>query len=119
MHPLLGYGMLLEQNHPFSALAALLHHRFTKGYPEILPDPILPIKVDDTTISSARVYARYTGLADCYDAAKYRNNCHKSDKQRKRTSSEARDILLEENKDLAVLIDGLIKEGIFDLPLAA
>jgi len=117
-HPLLGYKMLLDQDHPFSALAALLHHWFTKGYPEVLPDPILPMELGQKTIWAAESSARIVALADCYDAARYRNNCHGSLIQRKKNPAEIRKSLLEENRDLEDLINNLAKEGIFDIPLA-
>jgi len=115
MHSRWGYDQLISQGHYFSALSALLHHKFTKGYPNILPSPILPVEIGEKTRIAGEHCARLVSLCDCFEAARYRENCFASGYPKRLGEREVKDVLLRENADLASLIVKLSSEGIFDI----
>mgnify|MGYP001578287878 CR=1 FL=1 len=108
---------LLRGVHEFSAEIALRHHMFQeKGYPKRLPKPKVPYS--GNTQIMINFYARLLSLADFYDALTTRNN-DKHGEKRKIGAIEAKQIMLDKNRDQKYLIEELYKIGIFRQELAA
>jgi response regulator RpfG family c-di-GMP phosphodiesterase len=114
-HTTLGHKMLFNEKHYFSSTSALYHHRFIKGYPEVLPELIFPTSATPKLVDDYMKFARIVALADTYCAAKDRKNFYGGQfRANFRTPAEVKEIVLKENHDVTALIETLYVKGIFE-----
>ncbi|MBW2991756.1 HD domain-containing protein [Candidatus Woesearchaeota archaeon] len=111
-HPTDGYR-LLKGIHDFSAEILLRHHRYGgREYPKALPRT--RISFSEGTKAMIAYFSRVLGLIDFYDAITHRENDKFSPgNPRLPTREEAKETMLNLNKDQKYLINELYEAGIF------
>ncbi|MCK4997823.1 HD domain-containing protein [Candidatus Pacearchaeota archaeon] len=111
MHPLYSYE-ILKNEYNYSALLSLWHHEHQKD--EYPPKENFPIEAQNLPIYKQKEIeeiSKFLSVADCYDAAKNRNNGRFWN--RKSTSQEVERIMFEEREHSEKLIENLYRNGIF------
>lgn len=111
-HPLYTYKLLIRA-FPFAAEVAVGHHFYQEdSYPEQLPEPNIPYSKRTRLIID--FYRRLLSLVDSYDAMSTRENEKFVRPKRLLKPEEVKTRIVEENKDLAYLINNLYRDGIFN-----
>lgn len=110
-HVIFGFN-LLKDIHKFSAYVTLFHHRFHKGYPNILPE--WPREFSESTRATIVYCGNLLAIIDSYDAASTRKNDKFSPgTPRLLTPEEVRTVLIRQNPGEEYLISKFYSAGIF------